>query len=550
MARSRRGVPTPRQGLPLLLAAALGCTDPVPPRDPGVLVVSQEQQAAWVRNFNPYNPLARWPARGGVHEPLLVWNTMQGEYVPWLATAWTWTADARTLAVTLRDGVRWSDGAPFTAADVEFTFALLAAHPALDLEGLAGFLEAVEADGPDRVRFRFRRPYAPGLYYVGQTPIVPAHVWRHVADPVTFTNPAPVATGPFTEVERFDTQLYQLGRNPHYWQGPPAVTALRLPALASNEQANFALVAGELDWAGNFVPAIDRVYVGKDPAHHRYWFPLVDGTILLYANTARPPLDDARVRQALSLALDRERLVEVAMYGYTRPADATALDDSLARWRDPEAAAAGWVRHDPDAAARLLDEAGCPRGAGGVRRCGGERLALTLQTVAGWSDWVRAAQVIASDLRRIGVDARVRTYDFTAWFDRLQRGDYALSLGWSESGPTPHAFYRALMASDLVRPLGVAAGRNWGRHADPEADAALAALERSLDPAEQHALAVTLQRRFAAAAPAIPLFASPSWAEFSTARFVGFPDADDPYARPTPNRQPESLLVLTRLRPR
>ena len=535
------------------LAAAAGCTDPVPPRPPGVLVVSQEQQAAWIRNFNPFLApgLARWPSRGGVYEPLLVWNTLKGEYTPWLATAWTWRDDARTLEVTLRDGVRWSDGTPLTAADVELTFRLLRDHRALDLDGVWSFLSAVEATGPGTVVFRFVRPFAPGLYYVGQTPIVPAHVWAGVADPVAFANPKPVATGPFTEVEVFETQVYQLGRNPHYWQGPPAVRALRFPAFSSNEQANLALIGGEVDWAGNFVPAIDRVFVGADRDHHRYWFPLVDGTIVLYANTTRPPLDDARVRKALSLAIDRDLLVEVAMYGHTRPADPTGLDDGLAAWRDPAiAAAADWVRHDPAAAGRLLDEAGCPRAADGIRRCGGVRLELTLQTVAGWSDWVRAAQVIARDLATVGVAARVRTHDFTAWFDKLQRGDFALSIGWTETGPTPYPFYRGVMATEATRPVGTAAARNWHRHGDPAADAALTAFERALDPGEQRRLATALQERFVAAAPVIPLFPSPSWAEYSTARFTGFPSADDPYARPTPNRQPECLLVLTRLRPR
>lgn len=537
----------------LILLIALGCTDPVPPRPRGVLVVSQEQQPAWIRNFNPFLApgLSRFPTRGGVYEPLLIWNTMRGEYVPWLATAWTWRDDARTLEMTIRDGVRFSDGTPLSAADVEFTFRLLGAHRELDLEGVWTFLSSVEARGPRTVVFRFARPFAPGLYYIGHTPIVPAHVWREIANPVAFANPTPIATGPFTQVDVFESQVYQLGRNPYYWQGWPAVTALRFPAYSSNEQANLALIAGEVDWAGNFVPAIDRIFIGANREHHRYWFPLVDGTIVLYANTTRPPLDDARVRKALSLAIDRELLVEVAMYGHTRPSDASGLDDGLAAWRDPRATAGeDWVRHDPIAAGKLLDAAGCPRGGDGVRSCNGVRLEVTLQTVSGWSDWVRAAQMIARDLARIGVATRVRTYDFTVWFDRLQRGDYALSLGWTESGPTPYPFYRGLMSSEAVRPVGTASARNWNRFGDPQVDAALSAFERALDPAQQRRLAGDMTRRFAETAPVIPLFPSPSWAEYSTARFTGFPSAADPYARPTPNRQPECLLVLTKLRPR
>jgi peptide/nickel transport system substrate-binding protein len=541
-----------KRGLVLLLIA-LGCTDPVPPRPRGVLVVSQEQQAAWIRNFNPFLApgLSRWPARGGVHEPLLIWNTMRSEYVPWLATAWTWRDDARTLEMTVREGVRFSDGVPFSAADVAFTFQLLGKHRELDLDGVWSFLASVEAQGPRKVVFRFSRSFAPGLYYIGQTPIVPAHVWRRIVNPVAFANPMPVATGPFTQVEVFESQVYQLGRNPHYWQGMPAVSALRFPAYSSNEQANLALIAGEVDWAGNFVPAIDRIFAGADRKHHHYWFPRVDGTIVLYPNTTQPPLDDVRVRKALSLAIDRQLLVEVAMYGHTEPSDASGLDDGLAAWRDPSAHTGdNWVRHDPSAAARLLDDAGCTRGGDGVRSCNGVRLDVTLMSVSGWSDWVRAAQVIARDLAKIGVAARVRTHDFTAWFDRLQRGDYVLSLGWTESGPTPYQFYRSVMSSEAVRPLGTPSGRNWNRFGDAETDAALFAFERALDPAVQRKLAGAMATRFAETAPVIPLFPSPSWAEYSTARFSGFPSAADPYARPTPNRQPECLLVLTTLRPR
>ncbi|MBC7975594.1 MAG: ABC transporter substrate-binding protein, partial [Myxococcales bacterium] len=354
-----------RAGLLALFATLVGCTDPVAPRPHGVLVVSQEQQAAWIRNFNPFLAagLSRWPARGGIYEPLLVWNTMQATYVPWLATAWTWSDDARTLEMTLREGVQWSDGTPFTAADVESTFRLIGDHRALDLDGVWGFLASVRARGAHTVVFQFSRPFAPGIYYVAKTPIVPAHVWRGVADPVAFANPTPIATGPFTEVDVFESQVYQLGRNLRYWQGPPAVTALRFPAYASNDQANLALISGEVDWAGNFVPAIDRVYVGADPAHHHYWFPRVAGTIVLYANTTRPVLGDARVRKALSLAIDRDALVDIAMYGYTRPSDASGLDEGFTAWRraaaDTDAATANqtWVRHDPIAAGRLLDEA-------------------------------------------------------------------------------------------------------------------------------------------------------------------------------------------------
>ncbi len=546
-----------RLAVVLLALTVAACARERPPAPRGVLVVSQEQQASWVRNFNPLTTAtaARWPTLAGIYEPLLVFNSVRSEYVPWLAVAHEWRDGNRVLLLTTRAGVLWSDGRPFTARDVAFTFELLRRHKALDRRGVWGFLAAVRALDERTVEFRFQRTYVPGFDEVAAQQIVPEHVWSRVADPVVFANEDPVATGPFTEVRLFRNQVYELGRNPRYWQpGVPRVEALRFPAYPSNDRANLALVFDEVDWAGNFVPAIDRVFVGRRPAEHRYWFPLTGSSIFLYANTTRAPFDDARVRRALSLAIDRDLLVDVALYRYSRPSDATGLSDAFAAWRDSAAVAAGdWVRHDPARANALLDAAGYRRGPDGIRRLrDGSPWRYEILTVSGWSDWVRASQVIARGLGAVGVAASVRTYDFSAWFQRVQEGKFDLSLGWSFEGPTPYLFYRWLMASATAKPVGEAAMGNWHRYASPAADRALEAFEREADPAAQRRLAAELQRIFVAEAPAIPLYPNPSWAEYNTGRFTGFPSREQPYADPSPNKfdRGECLLVLTALAPR
>ncbi len=543
-----------RSALCLLAVLAVACTSEPRPPPPGVLFVSVELRSAWVRNFNPLFAGAgsRWPTRAGVYECMEVFIPSTGQWTPWLATRHAWTEDHRTLRFTLRDDVRWSDGHPFTAEDVAFTFQLLKKHPALDAGGAWRFLEDVHSEGPDTVAFRFSRIYIPGFAELAHQPIVPQHIWKDVSDPVTFTNPEPVATGPFTEVRVFRNQVYELGRNPHYWQpGKPAVDALRFLAFPTNDQANLALVEGDVDWAGNFVPAVDRTFVSKDPKHHARWFPLFGSTVFLYPNTKRPPLDDVRVRKALSMALDRERLVDIAMYGYTRPADATALNDAYTGWRDEEAARGAWVRHDGQEAARLLDEAGLKRGPDGLRRgADGQPLKFDIEVVGGWSDWVRAGQVVARDLRKLGIDANLKTYEFGAWQERLQKGEFQLSISWSLDGPTPYTFYKWLLSQHTVRPLGEVAAANWHRFGDPEADALLERFEKTASPQEQKALMAGVQRRFSETAPAIPLFPNPSWGEANSRRFTGFPSAENPYARLSPHAEPDSLLVLTTLAPR
>ena len=300
------------------VAAALFCIGPGCVRDQagppeGVLVVSQEQQASWVRNFNPLTTAVapRWPTLAGIYEPLFVFNSVRTEYVPWLGVESEWRDGNRVLRVTTRDGVLWSDGQPFSAKDVAFTFKLLKKHPALDRRGVWAFLNDVQAVNDTTVDFLFQRVFIPGFDEVAAVQIVPEHIWSAITDPVTFPNENPVATGPFTEVRVFRNQVYEIGRNPHYWQkGLPRVEAVRCPAFPSNDRANLALVFDEVDWAGKFIPAIDRVYVERQPENHRYWFPLTGSSIFLYANTTKTPFDDVRVRKAISMAIDRDLVID------------------------------------------------------------------------------------------------------------------------------------------------------------------------------------------------------------------------------------------------
>ena len=535
------------------LAALVGCRSTVE-APPGTLVVVKELQASWIRNFNPFvvGGSRRWPTNCGIYEPLLIYHSVTGDYVPWLATDWAWEADGQALVFTIRDGVKWSDGTPLTAGDVAFTYGLLEENAGLDLFNLSQRLERVELRGEDTVVLHLDEPFVPGLIHFAHQPIVPQHIWSKVEDPVTFTNPEPVGSGPFTEVTRFETQVYELGRNPHYWQpdAAPGVQTLRLPALPSNEQANLALIHGEIDWTGTFIPAVDRVFVGRDPAHHQYWFPLVGSTIFLYANTTKPPFDQVAVRKALSQAIDRDLIVRIAMHNTTRPADATALSDKYADWRDAEVVASGasWLSYDPEAAGAALDAAGWRLGDDGLRRdAAGTPLKAEIQVVSGWSDWVRAAQIMNQQLREVGIDASVKSHDFGAWMESLGRGDFTLSLGWAGDGPTPYELYGGLMGSEGVKPVGENATSNWHRFGDAQADADLAILETDPDPAAQRAAVRRLQRRFAETVPAIPLFPSPSWGQANTTRFTGFPSAADPYALLSPHKSPEALLVLTRI---
>jgi peptide/nickel transport system substrate-binding protein len=533
-----------------------GCGGAHPSPSPGVLEIAEgAKTSAFTRNFNPLLEVGdmRWPARGSMYEPLLIWNPMSGQFVPWLAESYAFSPDHLRLTFKLRHGVRWSDGRPFTAADVAFTFELLRTHPALDVLGVGEYLRATHATADDQAVFEFARPFVPGLDDISAYPIVPGHIWKDIVDPLTFANPNPVATGPFTEVTSFQPQAYRIERNPHYWGGPPAIAALHVRAYPANDQSILAIVNGEVDWACDFIPAVERIHVGRDPLHHHYWFPAMDATVALYANTTEAPFGDARVRKALSMTIDRPRLVMVAMHNYTHPSDATGLSDAHERYRDPAAVAAGrdWVSYDPAGAERLFDAAGLARGSDGWRRRpDGARWSPTIVVPVGFSDWVVASQVIARGLRAAGVDVTMRTLDYNAWNDSVQKGEFELSMGWTLYSNTPYTFYRGLMSRQSVKPVGVDASDNWHRLAIPEADRMLTQLEETVGVEDQMRLYHDLEMVFAQQAPAIPLFPGPLWGEYNDKRFTGFPDQKNPYAPLSPNLFPQALLVLTRLLPR
>jgi peptide/nickel transport system substrate-binding protein len=509
------------------------------PGAPRVLVASPgPRQTPWKRSFNPFRGEADflWPASAGVYEPLVVYNRATGGYLPWLATSYSWSPDNLKLRFAIRPGVVWSDGHPFSARDVRFTFDLLRRVPALDRGGVWAFLSTVAAIDADTVEFTLKRPFTPGLASIGGLSIVAEHKWKDVAQPAAFDDPNPVGTGPFTEVKRFEPTVYELGRNPKYWQaGKPGVDLLRVPLYRSNEEILRALRAAELDWASLFLPDVEKGWVAADAAHHQYWYPDLGPTVLLYLNTQQKPFDDPSVRKAMSMALDRPRIVKEALNNYVVPADASGLAESQKNWKDAGlAAAARWTIRDLAQANQLLDAAGLARGTDQVRVGPSGPMRYELNVVQGWTDWMAAGEILKQNLAEVGIAATVKAVDYNAWDDALRRGKFALSLGFGNRGPNPCQFYRGLMDASLVRPIGERAEANFDRFASEEASRLVQRFESISDEKEQHTLSSAMQGLFIENAPSLPLYTSPLWGVFNTTRLGGFPSRFRPFASAVP----------------
>lgn len=193
----------------LFSACQKATTEPTKPPEPVFMTINTEQVSTWVRNFNPFSPDARGATGTAIYEPMMIYNKATGKVVPWLATEYTWNADNTVLTFKIRPGVKWSDGQPFTAKDVVYTFDLLKNNPALSgtASGILNeFIDSFSAPDDLTVEFKFKTVHTPAFYDLANQIIVPEHIWKDVQDPLTWTNDNPVATGPFTQVTKFDTQ--------------------------------------------------------------------------------------------------------------------------------------------------------------------------------------------------------------------------------------------------------------------------------------------------------------------------------------------------------
>ena len=390
--------------------AAAGCRNVAPPAT--VFFAS----GAELQSINPLltvHPLARQVQRYALFMTLVRYDTALVAQ-PYLAERWRWSADRRELELTLRRDVRWHDGAPVTAADVAFT--LDAARDSAtgyprrsDLACLAG----VRDEGAAVVRLAFCRPQ-PGMPDVlTDLAILPAHLLGAVPHADLRRAPFnahPVGDGPFRFVSHTPDQRWVFEANPDFpaaLGGPPGLRRLVIVIVDEPATKLAGLVTGELDVAG--IQPMHAALVRRDPALAVESYPLLL-TYGLVWNTRRAPLDDPRLRRALTLALDRRAIVDAYLYGF-----GVVADGPVPPWH-PLAVPVPHVAFDRAASAALLDSLGWRAGADGRRRRDGRPLAFTLLTVGTADNSLE--QMIQADLRAVGVDARIRQLELGAFLAR------------------------------------------------------------------------------------------------------------------------------------
>lgn len=395
---------------------------------------------------------------------------------PRLATRWRFTPDRLTLTIELRRDARWSDGEPITAADVVWTWRAQT-HPAVAWAYAHSkeAIRSVEALGPHRVRVRFTHRYPTQLADLNEGPILPAHAWsalpfeRWQRSEGWFRRRL-VTSGPFRVASWRPGERLELTPNPYYYEARrPRIDRVIFRVLPEPSVRLLHAESGAVDFVDGIRPA-DAERFGRLPglAVDAYW---TRHYAYLCWNTARPWFRDATVRRALTRAIDRRRLVAVLWRGHARVGVSPILRGVWAA--DPELQP--WP-YDPRRARALLRRAGwVDRDGDGVRERHGRPLRFELLVNADNPLRRDAAVLIRQDLRRVGVEATIRTLEFQTLNAVTEAHDFDAFLGAWAVDTTLDLTYAFHSAS-------IDDGYNFGSYTNAELDRLIDRVGETPDP--------------------------------------------------------------------
>src|SRR5215211_1135312 len=383
------------------------------------LVMTGSGDPAFTRNFNPYaggGLPSNAIVQGTFYEPLLVVPSGGSRTGPWLARSWKWSNGNKTLTLNLARNAKWSNGKRLTSADVVYSLTAGRQDKTMDRIGLVGAdnnVASIRAKGTFTVVIKLKTAdsqFLPAI--LNRQFVVPKSIWSKVKDPATFTNAAPVSSGPFNRIGRFTTQDYVLNKNPNYWQrGLPKVACLEYVQATSNDSALALIQSGQVDWTHNFVPNVEKAYTAKDPKHFHAFYSNADYAISLVFDDTKYPYSLVSFRKALSLAIDRKTVSVLGEYGYEPPSDALGLSGLFPQWvTDPavKKLAKQMATYSPAAAKRMLTSNGFTYRGNTLVDPRGNSVKLDIHVISGWSDWVATNQIITRNLREIGIDSQVQ----------------------------------------------------------------------------------------------------------------------------------------------
>jgi peptide/nickel transport system substrate-binding protein len=416
--------------------------------------------------------------------------------VPDLAESWTWNEDGSALSFKLRQGVKWHDGKPFTAADVKCTWDLIAGSASEKLrvnprKSWYRNLEAVSVDGDFAVTFRLKRPQPSfvALLASGWSPVYPCHL------PPRDMRLKPVGTGPFKFVEFKPNESVKVARNPDYWKkGRPYLDAIEYTLMPNPSTAILAFAAGNFDRYAQGILSLPLMKQLKTQAPQA-----VCDTVpwniprQLIVNRDKPPFDNAELRRAMVLSLDRKAFIDIISDG-EGSIGAAMMPPPAGSWGMPPEmlhALPGYgqdVQRNRAEARAIMQKLGYGPA---------KRLAVTV-TTRNTPAYRDPSVLLIDQLKEIYIDGTLNAIDTTQWYPTVMRKDYSVGLTVSENGldDPDQQFYENFVCG---------AERNYTGYCSPEVDKLVDRQSAEPDAEKRKKLVWEIERKLAedGARPAI-----------------------------------------------
>ncbi|NTI78564.1 ABC transporter substrate-binding protein [Rhizobium rhizogenes] len=416
--------------------------------------------------------------------------------VPWLAKSWAISDEGKTFEFILNEGIKWHDGTPFTNDDIVFSFGELGPKFSNTYKLVMKDLIGIEAGTPGKITIRFSKPVGAFMAYLGDPNfnILPKHIYASSDPQQNPANSAPIGTGPFKFKEWARGDHLTFEKNPDYWQkGLPHFDTLVFRPVANPATSVGAIEQGGVQLVVGNVPPINALALQSRKDIATLAPSVLARTLDLWPNLRSKPLSDLKVRQAISLAVDRPRMV--TSIGFDQTVTARGPIGSGSPYMDkslPE------LVQDKKKAEALLDEAGYPRKDGKVR------FSLLLRVVSSQTQFVNTAQIVKEDLADVGIDVNIEATEQTAALDAIfNRWEFDLAVYSMPLGPEP-----ALQLPAWLGTVGInkAYFSNAQGYSSKVVDDLTAEAQVTIDLAARSEIYNRIQKQIMADLPLIPLW--------------------------------------------
>ncbi len=475
----------------------------------GVLVVGTTQKPRHLNSAVQSGSATMFPAAQLFASPLRMND--QWEPQPYLAQAWEFSADSKTLTLELREGAVFHDGRPITAEDLAFSLQTIKAnHP---FKSMYEPLESVVADGDRRAILRLSQPHPALLLAMSTslTPVIPKHVFDNGEDPKRHSrNASPVGSGPFKLVEFKPGQHVIMERHEQFFiEGAPRLDRLIIKEYKDITSLLLAFERGEVD-------ALQTVSASRDIERARSVSgatvvypaaPAIGPLVWLAMNIRNPKLADKRARQAISYAIDRRVVIDSLLGGEKRRSTGPITSGSPFYSADVEP-----YDHDIAKANQLLDAAGARRGADGIR------FTLDVDCPPGFAELKAMQEYMKPALAEVGIQANVRlSPDFPTWAKRVSSLNFDVSIDgvWNWGDPVI-GVHRTWLSTNIRE--GVI-WSNTQSYVNPRVDELLNAAAVEMDVARRKTLYAEMQKIVVDDCPVAFLYES-AWGEAYSSRIT------------------------------